>query len=45
MITAVQRHQVPSLSTYTKAKRKLELNPYLLSLFPEHRKQPYQNQQ
>lgn len=45
MITVVHRHQVPSLSTYTKTKGKLELNPYLLSLFPEHRKNPDQSQQ
>lgn len=32
MITVVQSHQVPSLSTYTKTKGKLELNPYLISL-------------
>lgn len=40
MIIVVQRHQVPYLSTYTKTNGKLELNPYLLSLFPEHRKKP-----
>lgn len=38
MITVVQRHQVHSLSNYTKSEGKLELN--LLSLFLERRKTP-----